>query len=450
MSKITLSKGRIVARHPHCDRVLNWGVKRLPPDKQADLLRQVQRLIDKAPKILADAPTGLDSRVTDPYFAALAADFGLDVDHDVLVDGIVNAGNLVALQRYMAFKGEFASLQKTCNEVTGERDDLKRQLGELVKRAGEKSKHDYEITIDQGWQQFERRFKLRKESTLERANVMRRVKCVLEKLGMSRTFGELKLANIEDAITASEPISEAEKSKRSSDIKRFFRFCCLAEEANGLGISKDPSAFLKYMTPKQLQRLRRRAGMVVAADDPADILPKLELYWRALYATLCYTGTRVSECASLMWDRIDAETKIVSVLESDVKADLKNEHSFRAIRPFKELWPILTEYKASLATPPVTESLAFPRPSNGKSWFLASGKINHFTRGLTRALIRAGMSEDDAEEPGRRARRYWETRMRSIGRTDLIAVMSGHDPKIGFDHYTESLKVVKAVSGPEF
>ena len=450
MPKITLSKGRIVARHPLCNKVLNWGVRKMTPDQQADMLRKVQRLIEKAPKILADAPTGLDTRVTDPYFAALSAEYGVEIDDSGLVDGIVNPGNERALQRYMAFKGEHGSLQKRCDDLAGERDDYRRQLDELVKRSGEKSKHDYEISIEQGWQQFEKRFKLRKHSPLERANVMRRVKCVLEKLGMSRSFGELKLADIEDAITASLPVSEAERSKRSSDIKRFFRFCCQAEEANGMGVSKDPSTLLKYLTPKQLQRLRRRAGMVVAADDPAEILPALELYWRALYATLCYTGMRVSECASLMWGRIDAENKIMSVLESEVKEDLKNERSSRAIRPFKEIWPIIELYKSSLAAPPEPKDLVFPRPSNGKSWFLASGKINHFTRGLTRALVRADMSDADAEEPGRRARRYWETRMRSIGRTDLIAVMGGHDAGIGLDHYTDTIKVVQAVTGPEF
>ncbi|GMV84005.1 MAG: hypothetical protein AMXMBFR7_51890 [Planctomycetota bacterium] len=62
----------------------------------------------------------------------------------------------------------------------------------------------------------------------------------------------------------------------------------------------------------------------------------------------------------------------------------------------------------------------------------------------------AGMSKEEAKEPQRRTRRYWESRMRSVGRTDMIEAMGGHSREVGFDHYADLFKVVEALKGEDF
>jgi integrase len=222
---------------------------------------------------------------------------------------------------------------------------------------------------------------------------------------------------------------------------------CLPRTRNGLGFVANPALGLHYLGPKALQRKRRNQGLVIAADDPSDLLPTLDPYWRALYATLCYTGLRVAELAALAWNRVDAPNRLIHVLPSPEYTELKSELSERSIKPFKELWPFLESYRSSTSG----TGLIFPRPTSCKSWFLAvdgQGKVNHLSRDLSRALKRAGLA--DIKEPGRRARRYWETRMRSIGRADLIPVMGGHTDAVGRDHYTDSKRIVASVAGDDF
>ena len=96
----------------------------------------------------------------------------------------------------------------------------------------------------------------------------------------------------------------------------------------------------------------------------------------------------------------------------------------------------------------------FPRPTYpGESWFLnvlSSAKPNHISRESSKALVAARMTETQACGPQRHVRRYWETRLRSIGRTDLVAMMSGHSPQVGLNHYPVALQVVQKVTGDDF
>ena len=158
----------------------------------------------------------------------------------------------------------------------------------------------------------------------------------------------------------------------------------------------------------------------------------------------------MGEACGLEWVKVDFDRRVLSIQPSAEHPGLKTVSSERPIKPFRKLWPILAEWRANR----LNERLVFPRPTSpGESWFLnvlGSAKPNHVSRELSQALVAAGMTKTQACEPQRRARRYWETRLRSIGRTDLVALMSGHSPQVGLDHYTDALQVVQKVTGDDF
>ena len=114
------------------------------------------------------------------------------------------------------------------------------------------------------------------------------------------------------AIEDSQPRTEAEKSKRASNIKRFFKFICLPQAEDGLGFSTNPAASLEYLGLQRLQRLRRNAnGDVAIFPEPEKVLPLLDIYWRTLLGVMVYGGLRLAETAALTWGRIDFKRRIM-------------------------------------------------------------------------------------------------------------------------------------------
>ena len=435
-------KGTVVqARHPWIEKkVLRFGVARLTKDQKSEFQAKVDKLVVAAPRLRCEAPANTPNEVMDAYFISLETALPLT---NILIDkdgNVLNAPS-VLLDLYRD-KNE---------ELESEKRKLEGQVAVLLKASGERSEAERSTSVRKCWERFEERFQCRIGSQgQERRNVLRRIKCVLESLGWERKYASIERADLERAVKASKPISETEESKRTVDLKRFFKFLCLPTAQDGLGFINNPAVTLQYLSPKELQRRRRARGLVVTADNPDDILPKLDIYWRALYGTLCFAGLRLSEIAALLWDRIDFDRRIISVLPTLEYDHTKSVLSERPIKPLKKLWPILEEFKAVR----LNEKLVFPRPLEPKeSWFLeviGAPKVNHLSRELSKALVKAGWTKERAEEPQRRARRYWETYMRSINRTDLIELMGGHTNAVGRDHYTDSLKVVEKVSGEDF
>jgi len=344
---------------------------------------------------------------------------------------------------------ELAEFRKRVSELERENESLRLRTTELVKALGERTDAEKRTTIAECLQHFNIHFHCRPGAkSEERRNVLRRVRCVVEHVRQDAFYSQIKKADVLHAIERSLPRSETEKSKRTVDIKRFFNLLCEPRPEDGLGFTTNPARNIKYLGPAALRKKRRSYLKARIFDDPQEILPRLDPYWRALFGTLCFAGLRLAEAAALQWSRVDQKKHLILVEPTEIYPELKSEVSERPIVPFKELWPILEAY----AHEKPHETWVFPRPlAPNQTWFLevcGTPKVNHLSRELSKALGKAGV--EDTREPSRKARRYWETRLRSIGRTDLIQIMGGHSEKVGRDHYTNALIVVQGITDDAF
>jgi integrase len=441
--KAYLSGGVLQFRHPWLpERVLRFGLKKLPLVEHGEFLREAQTLLDRAPRTPREAPSRVRPALLDRYFKVIER---ATLVHVVTVEpdgGIPERDNL---DQFMKDRLELVDLRTEVKALRAENGRLQIRVDELVRALNERADEEKTTTVRQCFDRFAERYQCQPGTRAEeRYNVVRRVKCVLEHIGWEKIYAEIEKTHVLKAVEESRPQTEAEKAKRVASIKRFFRFLCLPRAEDGLGFATNPAMSLTFMGRQKLQQLRRnQLGDVAIFQAPETILPKLDLYPRALLAVLCYAGLRLAEAAALTWNRIDFEKRIIFVKPSDLYPQLKSTLSERPVKPFGELWPILEEFHAGR----LHDKLVFPRPfAPEKTWFrehFGSPRIANLSAYLSQRLKAVGLA--DVQEPSRRARRFWETRMRSIGRTDLIPVMGGHSEKIGREHYTNALEIVQSL-----
>ncbi|HLX61695.1 MAG TPA: hypothetical protein VKX17_10480 [Planctomycetota bacterium] len=302
--RASLKDGVVQCRHPWLEnKVLRFGVGKMTPADQTQFQAELQKLLDATPRHEHEVPDGVREEIKARYLKSFASK-AIDID---LKASKQNPRELAGVQ--------LALTEPMVDELSRENKRLRDQVESLLKATGMRGEAERNATMEGCWKRFEERFQCRMGSQKqERRNVLRRAKLVVEKIGWKTVYGSIEKADIEKAIDATKPVSETERSKRSVDIKRFFKFLCRPKAEDGFGFLNNPAQTLEYLSPKVLQRRRRGKGLVIAAGDPKELLPKLPLYWRTLYATLCYAGLRMAEAAALRWDRINFEKRVIGVL----------------------------------------------------------------------------------------------------------------------------------------
>ncbi len=121
---------------------------------------------------------------------------------------------------------------------------------------------------------------------------------------------------------------------------------------------------------------------------------------------------RLSEFAGLLWDDIDEEKQIIRIKPNDVKTGVKTGDSYRLVKPFANVWHHIKEWRGDASG----SRFAFPRPSNGKTWFTIYKKrarcvaLSHY---LQDELKRKNYEPND--KVALRLRHWWSTTMHEKG-----------------------------------
>lgn len=450
------SDGKFQFRHPWVNDDNGHGLvvcksfAKLNPKQRGELEMQAKTLLETAPKSRLDSPASVeDNDLKDAYFAPIErAQASTTVELEVLPDGIIIAGGVEIQDVHLAMREEMLKLlekNSRLESALGKADRtieiLTAQLDSVIRQSGQRAEAEKKATLQSCFDHFEATFRCRNGSQEERAHVIRRIKSVLDQIGWERSYATVTKINLEAAIEASKPVSETERSKRTKDIRRFFKYLCMPANEGGLGFSLAmiPVQTLTPKSPSAIQRDRRRRGLI-GILDPKPIISDatLGLYWRALVAVLGYAGLRLSEAAGLEWDCIDFEAGLIHVRATGIHAELKSEMSHRDVRPFAEVWPVLREYKGLARH----KKIVFDRVhETDETWFkLYKGKARVIS--LPKRLSEVLSKRVTGGETALRLRRFWETTMRSKGYGGLIEAMGGHSKEVGAAHYTQWEKVV--------
>ena len=448
----------LTSRHPKAvGKTIRIGVAKLSQAEKIQAQADLQKILDAAPLYEHESPPNIPEKIRKAYFR--------HIDPAPLVEIIIGDDGVDGKLWATVPNGEKEMLDQVIEKVhkaplelelaKAKRDNarLEARVSDLLRLLDEKSDAERRTPLSYCLKQFKLNYTPKKADAKPdyKPEVLRRVEVVVNALGLDQPYGSITMPFISRALSEMKTkqgglISEAEKSKRAADARIFFGWCCRSKEGGGLGFVKNPTLDLRSLTPRQLQKKRQAKGQVVVALEPKEILPKMpDLRWRTFYAVCCYTGGRAAEVAALSWERIEDDKKLISFwpLPDQGYESLKNDISERCLVPFAEIWPYLNAYKATFSEP---KGLLF-RQNNGKSYFRLKGKkrgrLNHVSKWLSRNLKKAGV--EDAKEPNRRTRRYWENRMRSEGKADLIPVFGGHSTEMGLSHYTNSRTVAETV-----
>ena len=316
-------------------------------------------------------------------------------------------------------------------------EELQHQIDGLVKATGKDIEGKKGLTLQQCLTHFENHVICSSERA--KTDLVRRVKSVLESLGMDTVHSSLNMKQILDACNKVENTNE--KKYRLRDAKRFFTLLSFPPASNGLGLV-NPAAAIKPGQPEAGDNETLNPELLIENA-------KLSNYWKAFTASLGFAGLRLSEAASLEWGMIDEKTGLIHLRATAHYPKLKNEISERDVKPFTEFFEVLP----SLKRESLHETLIFPRPLTGnetknkdnETWFeMRDDKPAAIN--LSGAFIEALKEATGAtyEEPARRLRRWWETTMRMKGLSSVIEAMGGHSVQIGKKHYENHADVVHA------
>lgn len=438
--------GTLTALHPWINKRIRIGVAKLTPLDRAAVQRDLQVLLDLAPKYEYEAAK-VDARAHAAYFKyfELMPEIIVEIDSDgnAYIGDIAVPIDSANLSQILDLKAAWAIEREARLAAEASVKTLQERGEHLLRSIDAANDSENRMSVSACLELFKKYWKPKKAGATEYYQhlIKSRVTAIADAIGAGTRFGSVTQADVEAAVAKVSTKSEATKSHFSASAKLFFAFLQLPEAQNGCGFKRNPAKALRYLSPKQLQKKRRLRGEVVVAENVEPTLKAItETKWRALYGVLCYAGLRNSEAALLTWDCIDFEKKQVHVRPVEgLKDTLKNDISPRVLKPFVELWPILKTWKTES-----TDAYLFCR-RNGKSYFRLAGKeagrLNHFSRDLKRALERSGVDSAEAKSPNRKARRYWESRMRASGLAHLIPVWGGHGDAVGLDNYTNSQAV---------
>ena len=378
-------------RHPWCPaKMLRFGIKKLTRTDRLEFAKEAQTLLDRVPKDRVEAPAGIRQKLLDKYFKVIDDS---EMVHVITVgtDGeIEQRKHKDSETQFLMDQLEMATLKRDIGRLKRENRNLRQRVEELTKALGDRTDAEKSTTLQRCWERFQERFQCQPGSKPEqRRDVLRRVKCVLDRVGWDRRFGEIEKTHLAKALDATKPRSETEKSKRIRDLKRFFTFLCKPKSEDGLGFVNNPAAGLSYLGDRELQRRRRAYRGIPTFADPGSVLLRLDLYWRALMATLLYSGVRLAEAAALSWDRIDFDDRVIEIRPSKVYRNLKSGLSERSVKPFRELWPVLEAHcKAKLH-----DHWVFPHEKDhAKTWFVeyhGEPRLDHLSQSLPAALRKA-------------------------------------------------------------
>lgn len=447
--------GKFQFRHPWVNDDNDHGLvvcrsfAKLNPKQRGELEMQARTLLESSPKSRLDAPASVeDIDLLDAYFEPIErALTKTSVEFEIQNDGIAVAAGIEFKNPHHVHEETFellariVRLERALGEEKRKNEILTAQLESVVRYSGERNEAEKKATVQSCFDHFEKTFRCRNGSQEERGQVIRRIKIVLEHVGWARSYATITKVDLEAALDASNPVSETERSKRTKDIRRFFRHLCLPASEGGRGFSL-AMILVQTLTPKSpgaIQRDRRRKGLIKILD-PKPIVDDetLSLYWRTLVGVLGFGGLRLSEAAGLEWDCIDFEARLIRIRETTIHKDLKSDMSHRDVRPFDEIWSILTDYKKVARH----KKIVFDRVhKTDESWFkMYKGKSRAIS--LPKRLSEVLGKRVTGGEIARRLRRYWETTMRTKGYGGLIEAMGGHSKEVGAAHYTQWEKVV--------
>ncbi len=447
--------GKFQFRHPWVNDDNDHGVvvccsfAKLNPKQRGELEMQAKTLLEAAPKSRLNIPPGVEIKgLLDMYFEPVEqAGMTTAVDLEILPDGIVKVAGMTfenvheITERVIELLGKNAKLEQALGDEQRKNEILIAQLDSVIRHSGERCEAEKKATLQFCFDHFEKTFRCRNGSLEERTHVIRRIKSVLEHAGWDCSYADITKVDLEAALDASNPVSETERSKRTKDIRRFFKHLCMPANEGGLGFSLAmiPVQTLTPKSPSTIQRDRRRKGLIGILDPKSTVADEtLDIYWRALVAVLGYAGLRLSEAAGLEWDCIDFEAGLIRIRTTSIHTALKSEMSHRDVRPFAEIWPILRDYKRAARH----KKIVFDRVhETDETWFkMYKGKARVIS--LPKRLSEVLSKRVTGGEIALRLRRFWETTMRSKGFGGLIEAMGGHSKEVGAAHYTQWEKVV--------
>ncbi|MCY3018556.1 MAG: hypothetical protein NTW87_05940 [Planctomycetota bacterium] len=403
MGSVGLKDGRIQFRHPVVHDRRGYGIivkKRvgtLPEVEQKQVVVDLEKLLRLQPRLRSEVPetSRIGPAATDIYFEPLTqqtADTERALRFAKLTQFFRRKGE--ELERFKRAKGigtrpyipteyddefidglvkQIMDAEQSLNAVLKSNEEKDNIIEGIQKATGAQTAEQKSLTLDECFEHFKAHVTCRTENA--RYALLRRVRVVLEAIGMKTRHSVLTRKAIADAIARSKPGSETEALYRARDIRRFFRLLSWPRASDGLGLM-NPADALTVGSQITLQRKRQQEGKIEILD-PATLLKidSLSLYWKALIAVLGYGGLRLAEAAALEWDRLDFQKGIIKVRPTALYPQLKSFMSARDVKPFAELWDHLTEYRKSARH----SVLVFDHPLAGSptwfrsDWFLLAG-----------------------------------------------------------------------------
>lgn len=446
--------GKILFRHPHVlkgkyGKVICLAVAKLTGEEQGRTKDCLEALLEAKPLIPSDFKGKADKVALEAYFDPMKIKppslKGEDVPDRTPEERFQNLEARSSTS--LINSSHMNSLLITAQQKNAEQEAT---IIALRKALGDRSEEEKALTL---WEcYFHAYFHLPMREGAKntgRFTILRRAGAVLEALGLDRPYASITKDEVIQAVTDSGADSDFERYARKQSIKRVFSFLCKPENEDGLGFSTNPAANMVVGSISTIQKKKQGRGEIEIID-PLPFLDKLQTYEKAMTACLAFAGLRLAECAALTWELVDFKNQIIRMRATEHYPELKNFHSYRDIRPFQNLWPILRELKALklhdvLCFPRQYQPSAIKRKRTRETWFdLHHGDIkvielsNYFR---DRLEDQTGLK---FQESARRMRRFWETTMRAKGLGHLIGPMGAHENKVGLAHYTEFKTVVEA------
>ncbi|HEY3319327.1 MAG TPA: hypothetical protein VGP72_02480 [Planctomycetota bacterium] len=160
----TFRKGVVQFRHPwFANKVIRFGVKRLIAGDQAQLLAEVQKLLDRAPRYETEAPAEIREEILQRYFAAFGDADAVPID--------ATAEEPVEISSV-----QLSIIEPGYEEAKEEVKNLRGQVEALLRATGERSAAERRTLMRVCWSRFEARFHCRAGSKgEERTHVLRRM-----------------------------------------------------------------------------------------------------------------------------------------------------------------------------------------------------------------------------------------------------------------------------------
>lgn len=279
-------------------KVVRRGVGKLSEVAQAEVCLECQTILDRAPRLRADAPATVRQMVADAYFNELdIIDAGPDeyaVTQGVLND--VETQHIQAFKKgYVAPMPDLEAVRTLVENLRIENESLKREVQRLKEAAvknqqalGERSLLEKNSTIESCLAHWKKFFKAGSEN--ETYQKIRRVSEVCKLLGMKKTIASISKADIQAAIDAHGK-KDFELTKVVQAVKKFFKDLTNPQEEDGLGFSSNPAQNITAEAVGTIQNRKLREEDAVPIIDPREIL-KLELtdYMKALLPLLALAG----------------------------------------------------------------------------------------------------------------------------------------------------------------